>query len=94
MILKLISILSFTFSDSKTYVRPSKKLLDEHELDSIIKLNLDRARKEITKVEYNLHLMDLAQYTVNKLAKKGVLELPYLRLCKKYVGYALNIRAT
>lgn len=90
MIVNLISILSFVLSDSKTYIKPNKKLLDEHELDTVIKLNLDRARQGYPKVQYNLSLMDIAQFVANQLASRGVLQLPYIRIYKQYIGYAFK----
>ncbi|CAF0750114.1 unnamed protein product [Brachionus calyciflorus] len=86
-ILILCLIVSIALGAS-TYIKPSKRILDEYELDQLIKMNLDRARHGYPKIEYNLNLMDAAQYAANQLSRRGDLETPYLRTCNRYMGYA------
>lgn len=90
IILSLCASISMVMSNSPTYIKPSKKTIDEYELDQLIKINLERSRYGYPKVEYNLNLMDAAQYAANQLARFQELHPPYFRTCNKYIGYAFK----
>lgn len=93
--IKVISfciVIGFGACSTQNYVKPTRKGLDEFELDQLIKMNLNRARKGYRKIEYSLPLMDAANYAAYQLALRRSLIPPYFRTCNRYVGYAYKIQ--
>lgn len=96
--MNLFTLISFCIAagygacSSRNYVKPTRKGLDEFELDQLIKMNLDRARNGYQKVEYSLPLMDAANYAAYQLALRRTLITPYFRTCSRLVGYAYKIQ--
>lgn len=91
-ILSFCLLIGVTVCSSQTYVKPTRKGLDEFELDQLIKMNLDRARHGYRKIEYSLPLMDASNYAAYQLALRRSLITPYFRTCNRYVGYAYKIQ--
>lgn len=92
LIISFFIQIAFATCSTRNYIKPTRKGLDEFELDQLIKMNLNRARKGFRKIEYSLPLMDAANYAAYQLALRRSLITPYFQTCNRYIGYAYKIQ--